>query len=199
MTRTPSLLADLLADCDAHGVRLALADGGGLEIDAPQDALTPDLLARLKAHKADLLAILRPAPEVAPVNQADAAAVWQAALDRLEGDPLFPPDVLEGLRAAEVRWIEESPDCDLATEPITDPIGPDGWPVDCIDPDELTPCPKCGTLELWQSAAGDLFGLTPGRWRCMKCDPPTAARRLAEAAERIRRRANRRIDTRQSG
>jgi len=66
MTRTPSTLADLLADCDAHGIRLALADGGGLEIDAPQDALTPDLLARLKAHKADLTAMLRPTPEVAP-------------------------------------------------------------------------------------------------------------------------------------
>ncbi len=59
MTRTPSTLADLLADCDAHGIRLALADGGGLEIDAPQDALTPDLLARLKAHKAELLAAHR--------------------------------------------------------------------------------------------------------------------------------------------
>lgn len=66
MTRTTSLLAYLLADCDAHGIRLALADGGGLEIDAPQDALTPDLLARLKAHKADLLAMLRPAPDLAP-------------------------------------------------------------------------------------------------------------------------------------
>lgn len=66
MTRTPSILADLLAECDAHGIRLALADGHGLEIDAPQDALTPDLLDRLKAHKGDLLAMLRPAPRVAP-------------------------------------------------------------------------------------------------------------------------------------
>ena len=64
---------------------------------------------------------------------------------------------------------------------------------------EVYPCIRCRGLELWESAAGDLFGLTPGRWRCMKCDPPTAARRLAEAAERIRRRANRRADTRHKG
>jgi hypothetical protein len=115
MTRTPSLLADLLADCNAQGIRLALADGGGLEIDAPQDALTPDLLARLKAHKADLLAMLRPALDLAPVNQADAPAVWQAALDRLEGDPLFPADVMEALRAAEARWIDDVYDCESKT------------------------------------------------------------------------------------
>ena len=63
---TPSILADLLAECDAHGIRLALADGDGLTIDAPQAALTPDLLARLKAHKADLRAMLRSVSEVAP-------------------------------------------------------------------------------------------------------------------------------------
>ena len=58
MTGTPSPLAELLADCDAHGIRLLLAGDGGLTIDAPQDALTPDLLARLKAHKAELLTLL---------------------------------------------------------------------------------------------------------------------------------------------
>lgn len=66
MTGAPSVLTDLLADCDAHGIRLLLAGDGGLTIDAPQDALTPDLLGRLKAHKAGLLAMLRPAPEAAP-------------------------------------------------------------------------------------------------------------------------------------
>lgn len=199
MSGAPSILAELLADCVANGIRLALADGGGLEIDAPPDALTRDLLDRLKANKADLLELLRPASQVAPINQANAAAVWQAALDMLGGDPLFPPDVMEALRSADARWIDDAPDCDLATELIAEPLGSDGWSVDCIEPNGLTPCPKCGTLELWQSAAGDIFGLTPGRWRCMKCDPPTTALRLAEAAERIRRRANRKADARQKG
>jgi hypothetical protein len=66
MTGTPSILVDLLAECSGHGIRLAPTDGGGLEIDAPQGALTPDLLARLKTHKGDLLGMLRPAPKVAP-------------------------------------------------------------------------------------------------------------------------------------
>jgi hypothetical protein len=58
-------LADLLADCDAHGIRLLVASDGVLTIDAPQDTLTPDLMGRLKAHKAELLALLRPTPEEA--------------------------------------------------------------------------------------------------------------------------------------
>lgn len=94
--------ADLLLDLDRLGIQVE-ADGERLQY-FPRSALTPDLLDRLKAHKADLLAVLRPAPDLSPVNQADAAAVWQAALDRLEGDPLFPPGLMEGLRAAEVRW-----------------------------------------------------------------------------------------------
>jgi len=48
----------LLTQCEALGIRLA-ADCDGLAIDAPRGALTPDLLARLKAQKADLLAMLR--------------------------------------------------------------------------------------------------------------------------------------------
>ncbi|MGA2032820.1 MAG: hypothetical protein ABSG68_11220 [Thermoguttaceae bacterium] len=63
-------LAELLADCDARGIRLHPAGDGGLTIDAPghplggSSALTPDMVARLKAHKAELLALLRPAAAV---------------------------------------------------------------------------------------------------------------------------------------
>lgn len=103
MSGAPSVLANLLADCDAHDIRLALADGGELEIDAPVDALTPDLLGRLEAHKSELQERLRSAPEPL-INQADASKVWHATLDRLEGDPSFPPDVMERLRAADVGW-----------------------------------------------------------------------------------------------
>ncbi len=66
MTLTTLTLTELLADCEAHGIRLAPTAQGGLEIDAPQEALTPERLARLKAHKADLLALLWPTPETAP-------------------------------------------------------------------------------------------------------------------------------------
>lgn len=61
-----SILADLLAECDAHGVRLLPAGDGGLTIDGPRRAMTPDLLDRLKAHKADVLAALRSAPDDTP-------------------------------------------------------------------------------------------------------------------------------------
>ena len=39
-------------------------------------------------------------------------------------------------------------------------------------------CPTCRSLELWEPAAGDQFGLSPGSWRCQHCDPPTDARRF---------------------
>ncbi len=52
-------LAELLADCVAFGIRLLPTHDGGLNIDAPQDALTPDLIERLKTSKLILLATLR--------------------------------------------------------------------------------------------------------------------------------------------
>lgn len=58
--------------------------------------------------------------------------------------------------------------------------------VDAIIP--LDPCPKCGSLELWQSLAGDLCGRTSGTWRCVHCFPPIIAWRLRELAERLRNR-----------
>jgi TubC N-terminal docking domain len=58
MTGTPATLADLLSEYDDHGIRLLIAGDDGLTIDAPEDALTPDLLARLKAHKTELLSLL---------------------------------------------------------------------------------------------------------------------------------------------
>ena len=51
-----SALAQLLAECDGHGIRL-VPTGDGLTIDAPRDTLTPDLLDRLSNHKPALLAI----------------------------------------------------------------------------------------------------------------------------------------------
>jgi hypothetical protein len=140
--------AELLVDLARRGIRLE-ARGDRLRYH-PQSAVTPDLLELLKADKAALLALLRPAAEPDHHRgQADAAARWEAALERLEGDPLVPIDA-------------------------------EGWPADSIDPNELEPCPKCQSLELWQSVVG-------GRWRCLKCDPPTAAERGRPVARRGRR------------
>lgn len=150
-------LARLGIRIEAHGDRLKYS---------PRSAVTPDLADRMKAHKGELLAILRHDPEAPAIDLTDATQVWQAALARLEGDPLFPPDVMEGLRAADARWADD-PEAGETDEAI-----------EVIDPDELTPCPKCGTLEQWQSLAGN--------WRCLRCDPPTKARRLRERAARLK-------------
>lgn len=58
---------------------------------------------------------------------------------------------------------------------------------DCIDPP--LPCPKCNGLELWQNPSGV--------WRCMVCDPPTAALRLLERVETARERKT--VSQNQSG
>ncbi|QDU95191.1 hypothetical protein Pla8534_30030 [Lignipirellula cremea] len=98
-------------------------------------------------------------------DSSDAGAVWQAALDHLDGDPRFPPDLMDSLRTADARWADV-------------PEGDDwGELIEVIDPPD--PCPNCGTLERWQSLAGN--------WRCMRCDPPAVALRLRERAEVIRR------------
>ena len=71
-------------------------------------------------------------------------------------------------------------DPDAAEEP---PLGPDGWPADCVDPRDLTPCATCGRLELWQSLAGC--------WHCMRCDPPIKGRRLRELAAKLKNQPRR--------
>lgn len=60
-------LAELLVECDARGIRLAPARDGGLTIDAPRSALTPEVLAWLKAHKTELLAQWPPPAAFQPV------------------------------------------------------------------------------------------------------------------------------------
>ncbi len=58
-------MAELMMECKAHGIRLLAAGDGGLTIDAPRDAITPALVGRLREHKNELLALLRPAREAA--------------------------------------------------------------------------------------------------------------------------------------
>ena len=55
-------LNELLADCDARGIRLLPSSDGGLTMDAPQDAVTPELLDELRQHKSDLLRLLSDDP-----------------------------------------------------------------------------------------------------------------------------------------
>ena len=64
---------ELLSDLGLLGIRLE-ADGERLRYH-PRSALTLDLVERLKAHKAELLTLLRPMPDVALVRKASGDAL----------------------------------------------------------------------------------------------------------------------------
>ena len=72
MTDTSSIGPALVRECDALGIRLSLDGGDGIAIDAPYDTLTPDLLDRLKAHKAHLLGSIERFEERAAIMEFDA-------------------------------------------------------------------------------------------------------------------------------
>lgn len=55
------------------------------------------------------------------------------------------------------------------------------WDADALEPDDVPPCPKCGSLEQWESMAGG--------WHCMACDPPHKSNLLERKAARFRRLA----------
>ena len=140
----------LKADLDRLGIQL-VAHGDRLRY-CPQSAVTPDLAHRMKAQKAQLLAILRSEATCIEVPDEDPFADW-IELARPDGS---------------VSWVHPE-------------HADDGTEVDPPDP-----CPQCGGLDLWQSVASDLYGLPPGTWRCLRCDPPTTARQLQERAKRIK-------------
>jgi hypothetical protein len=102
-------------------------------------------------------------------DQTDANAVLQAAVDRLEGDPLFPPHLIRALRAADACWgVDES------GGGSSEVLGT--WD-DGIEPSD--PCPECGGLRFWWNARGEP--------RCLRCEPPLEALRWQERALEIRR------------
>ncbi len=78
-----------------------------------------------------------------------------------------------------VLHVTDEPTDESVDDSEPEAVGPGGWPLDSIDPDELDPCPECGTLELWQTLAGN--------WRCLRCEPPTTSRRLLKLAARMKR------------
>jgi hypothetical protein len=125
---------------------------------SPRSVVTPDLAERMKIHKGELLAVLRRDMDARTIDLTNATEVWRASLRRLEGDPRFPPNVMAALRVANAQWGDdlELTESDESIEIIAPP----------------DPCSQCGTLELWQSMAGN--------WRCLQCDPPTASKRLME-------------------
>jgi hypothetical protein len=78
--------ASLLLDLRRLGIRLE-ADGERLRY-FPRSALTPDLLDQLKAHKADLLALIERFEERAAILEFDAGLIRREA-ERLAWDDQF--------------------------------------------------------------------------------------------------------------
>jgi len=76
---------------------------------------------------------------------------------------------------AELLEIISAPQPSEAKEQADKEVESFQWET-AIDPP--APCPECAGLELWQSMADN--------WRCLRCDPPTKARRLRKLAARLK-------------
>jgi len=85
------------------------------------------------------------------------------------------PQVVESQAA-----LDAQQDLVAVPEPAAgrDDHGGQGGTIEVIEP--FPPCPRCNSLELWQTLAGN--------WRCLRCDPPTTAIRVLEHVKRIRQR-----------
>ena len=139
MSGPPSMLADLLAECDARGVRLSLAADGGLAVDGLPAALSPDLLARLRDHKPELLTALR-GPHGAEGPSPDPEA-GPGSASRCRVDP-------ELLRLEPAGWPLDLTDRDGRPLTLLDP------PVaDCTCGRMV--CPWCDLWGRWRCLACD--------------------------------------------
>lgn len=116
-------MAQLMTALARLGIRIE-ADGERLRY-SPRSAMTPELLAELRARKDDVLRHLR-------------------------GDAL-----------------------DFQEIPMGD-IGPDGWPVECVEPPPN--CQGCNGLNFWWTVVGGPV--------CSQCNPADARERLRRIVKR---------------
>ncbi len=106
MTGTASTLDELLTDCDAQGIHLLPDGDGGLTIDAPQDALTPELVKRIKAKKAAVLDILATSELPRLVLDPDGWPVDSIAPNGLLSIPCDPPNSKAVCRCGSTKYRE---------------------------------------------------------------------------------------------
>jgi len=166
----------LIQHAQDAGLKLRI-DAGRLVIRGPKRCA--DLAARLTARKAEVIDALQAGADVD--TDYDAGGERQA----IQGEARragrgTEPAIAQADEAADAgRYAAWNESIDEAGRAVL--THPDyAVDVELIDGADLTPCPQCESLELWQSAAGT--------WRCCKCEPPTRARELRELAERIRKR-----------
>lgn len=140
-----------------------------MTVDALLDALTQRGI--IATYNGGRLHIDAPAGSFSPDLQVEVRRHRDEIVKRLstrqEGEPT-PNDTIP---AAE--WTERT---DADGWRILERSGTTGLEIIAPPP----PCGKCGRLDLWQDVAGG--------WHCLRCDPPTVARRLRREAARIRQR-----------
>jgi len=179
-------LAELVADCDSRGIRLFPSGDGGLAIDAPEDTLTPELLARLKAQKAALLAMilgLTPNAVSPPQPPVVAGVTTPVAIQAVSGPggrlALVCPSAELAARIEAGRPALETLLAELAAE--AEAAGDDVLPWE-EPPETDWTCADCGGFLWWEDVKG-------GR-HCVDCGREKLARslELAERAARLRAR-----------
>ena len=183
--------ADLIADLAQLGIQLE-AHGDRLRF-WPRSAVTPDLAQRMKARKRQLLFLLRSdapdtdttttsRPDLGTCPTCDTRLVEKLTFDHFLNLECSRCDRCFGCRPSTKEVAARfAPQKTAKKSPLTL-----GESVVEHAKDEPTPCLECGSLELWQTAAGDMFGRTPGNYRCLRCDPPTSAQRLRKRAARLK-------------
>lgn len=92
----------ILNDLIGHGVQLQ-AEGGNLVVDAPPGVLTPEVCQALRAHKAELLEVLKagPSPVMAAVKQA-----CEGICDAQEFYAFLSPEDIEDIEAGRITIQE---------------------------------------------------------------------------------------------
>jgi hypothetical protein len=82
MTSTRYVISGLMTECKDKDIQLKLTVDDKLEIDAPQDVLTPSMLARLRSHKSTLIALIERFEERAAIME------YEGGLSRSEAELL---------------------------------------------------------------------------------------------------------------
>ena len=100
----------LIEELERLGVKLRVA-GGDLEYEGPERAITPELLERLKAYKADLIAICAKAETVADEGLKHSEDVRMQATADSEACKLSAADWAPKERCGKVIW--KRPDNDF--------------------------------------------------------------------------------------
>jgi hypothetical protein len=176
----------LLAELRAAGVVLSVVDEG-LAFDAPADAMTEDRLARMRADREGLLALLgggpvevpRIEPEPQPVvdAQPEVEGVGSAVVCPWCGSDRLANDA-EGVRCERcerLAWVLVG--ASLVRADAVDDA------VEWLGPDEVDACPRCGDLCDTMTALGG--------WACSRCEPERMAITARWMAKRERILASR--------